>query len=166
MKGFLFMDKVIIEEAIKRAIKEFDKEKREEKKKTVLHNTKLLMKNFNSLKAHSDKAKYNLKDFELEEEDDDDRAYIMSIRRSKLRTMIMVSHIEMAMGELKAKKIREGAFEQYRALEMYYVEERTYDEIREELNCGQNTPLRWINSSIKELSVLLFGLDGVKIEMV
>ncbi|UUR85974.1 hypothetical protein [Clostridium perfringens] len=44
---------------------------------------------------------------------------------------------------------------------MNYVEP-----IREELNCGQNTPLRWINSSIKELSVLLFGLDGVKIEMV
>lgn len=162
-------EKKEMDEVIKRALKEFKEEEREEKRKKILHNTKLLLKNFNSLKVHSDKAIYSLNDIqieELEEYSDDDKAYIMSIRRSRLRTLIMVSHIEMAMEELKAKKLKDGTYEQYRVLKMYYIEGKTYDEIRSELNCGQNTPLRWINSALDDLSILLFGLDGLKLEIV
>ncbi|WP_283700730.1 hypothetical protein [Clostridium perfringens] len=159
-------EEIIIDKVIKKAIKEFKEEEKEEKKKRVLHNTELLLKNFNSLKIHSDKSRYDLSGFDIEEDDEDDRAYILSIRRSKLRTLIMVSHIEMAMNELKENKIREGSYEQYIALEMYYIEKKSYGDIRDELNCGQNTPTRWINSCIKELSILLFGLDGVKFDLV
>ena len=78
----------------------------------------------------------------------------------------MVSHIEMAMSELKENKIRSGSFEQYRALEMFYIEKKSYGEIRDKLNCGQNTPSRWINECVDELSVLLFGFDGLKMDLV
>lgn len=160
------MQDEVIDKAIKKALKEFKVEERVEKKKKILHNTKLLLKNFNYLKTHSAKAKYDISGLDIEAETGDDRAYILSIRRSKLRTLIMVSHIEMAMNELKKNKIRAGSLEQYRALEMFYIEKKTYKEIREKLNCGQNTPARWINECVDELSVLLFGFDGLKMDLV
>lgn len=160
------MKEEVMDKAIKKALKEFKDEEREEKKKKVLHNTKLLLRNFNNLKTHSDKAKYDISEMDIEAESEDDRVYILSIRRSKLRTLVMVSHIEMAMKELKENKIRAGAIEQYRALEMFYIEKKSYGEIREKLNCGQNTPSRWINECVDELSVLLFGFDGLKMDLV
>ncbi|WP_241428215.1 helix-turn-helix domain-containing protein [Clostridium sp. DJ247] len=42
----------------------------------------------------------------------------------------------------------------------------TYEEIAETLNCGVNTPRRWINEMINELGVLLFGIDGLKLDIV
>ena len=58
--------------------------KKEEQKKKVLHNTKLLMKNYNSLKLHADKAIYSVNDVEdLQEYDDQDKAYILSTRSLK-----------------------------------------------------------------------------------
>ena len=160
------MKEEVMDKAIKKALKEFKDEEREEKKKKVLHNTKLLLRNFNNLKTHSDKAKYDISEMDIEAESEDDKVYILSIRRSKLRTLVMVSHIEMAMKELKENKIRAGAIEQYRALEMFYIEKKSYGEIREKLNCGQNTPSRWINECVDELSVLLFGFDGLKMDLV
>lgn len=120
------------------------------------------------LKAHSDNAIYSVDKLKNDEylehkEDEDDKAYILSIRRSRVRTLIMVSHIEQALTELKEKKRKDNVFEQYKALQMYYIENKSYEDIQEELNCSKNTPARWINAAIQDLSILLFGLDGLKI---
>ncbi len=157
-----------IQDVVKMTINEYEKNRREEEKKRVLHNTKLLLKHYNSLKAHAMKSVYKIEDIEkdIEEIDGDDKAYILSIRRSKLRTLIMVSHIDAALKELKDKKLREGTYEQYRALTMFYIDCKTYEEIQGELNCGKNSPLRWINSAVRDLSILLFGVDGLKISNV
>lgn len=165
MSGRIDNTEEVMRKLIKEAIKEYDKEQKEEQKKKVLHNTKLLMKNYNSLKLHADKAIYSVNDVEdLQEYDDQDKAYILSIRRSRTRTIIMVAHIEMALEELKNKKVKEGCYEQYKALELYYIDKVSYEEIQEELNCSKNTPSRWINSAIKDLSILLFGVDSIKLE--
>ncbi len=42
------MKEEVMDKAIKKALKEFKEEEREEKKKKVLHNTKLLLRNFNN----------------------------------------------------------------------------------------------------------------------
>ena len=74
----------VMRKLIKEAIKEYGKEQKEEKKKKVLHNTKLLMKNYNSLKLHADKAIYSVNDVDdLREYDDQDKAYILSTRSLK-----------------------------------------------------------------------------------
>lgn len=163
-KGSINIDETI-NRAVKAAIKEYDREQKEGNKNRVLHNTKLLMKHYNSLKLHADNAVYRVEDLkEMDEYADEDRVYIASIMRSRLRTMIMVSHIEMALEELRDKKIKEGRYEQYRALELYYIEKHSCEEIEEDLNCGKNTPARWINSSMRDLSILLFGIDGLKLD--
>lgn len=153
-----------ISKAVKIAIKEYSKEQKEEQKQKVLHNTKLLMKHYNSLKLHADNAVYKADDLMDIEYSDEDRVYISSIMRSRLRTMVMVAHIEMALKELKEKKKKEGNFEQYRALELYYIDGHSYEELQGDLNCGKNTPPRWVSIAIKDLSILLFGIDGLKLD--
>ena len=164
MKGYNIDE--VIKKATKEAIKEYDKEKREEEKKKVFHNTRLLLKHYNDLKTHVENA---IDDVERLESDlldinelDRDELYILSIKKSKSKTMIMIAHIDMALEQLEKKQYKLCSTEKYKALIMFFLEEKTYEEIAEQLNCGVNTPRRWVNEMISELSILLFGIDGLK----
>lgn len=166
--------KIDIDEAIKKAtkeaIKEYDKEKKQEKKKKVFHNTKLLLSHYNDLKMHVNKAIDGLNQLEtdLMELDDLDRdeLYILSIRRSKSKTLIMIAHIEMAMEQLKLKQRTLCSIEKYQALDKYYIQGLTYEKIAEDLNCGVITVRRWVNEMINELGILLFGIDGLRFDVI
>ena len=153
----------------KQAIKEYKAKEREEKKGKVFHNTRLLMKSYNDLKKHSEKGIDSLK-FALDNGDynalSEDEVYILSIKQSKAKTLVMIAHIDIALKELKKRQKLAGTSEQYKALEMFYIDEASYTDIQDYLNCGINTPRRWINEMINQLSVLLFGVDGLKLDMV
>lgn len=159
-----------IKKAAKEAIKEFDKEKREEKRKKVFHNTRLLLKHYNDLVSHVSNAIDDVnkleQDLEALGELDRDELYILSIKKSKSKTLIMIAHIDMAMEILKKKQYKLCSPEKYKALELFYLEEKTYEEIAEELSCSPITSRRWINEMVNELSIHLFGLDGLKLDMV
>ena len=59
-------------------------------------------------------------------------------------------------------KYRENKqFEKYQAFKMLIVENKTIIEIQKELGCGKNSPNNWSNEIIKELSVLLWGIDAL-----
>lgn len=165
----------VISKAVTFAIKEYDREKREKQKDKIIHNTKLLLKHYNDLKTHIQKAvdDFNkLKEYELRETEyfNIDRSlddlYIASIKSSKAKTLIMIGHIDVAMKQLRMKQKKLGSSEKYKALEMLYLEEKPYEDLVEYFGCGVNTPRRWVNEMIEELSILLFGLDGLKLEMV
>lgn len=158
----------IINKATDEAIKRFDEKKRIEKRKKVFHNTELLLKNYNSLREHYEKAVDSLDEFcdeDLSGINDEDELYIRSIRRSKFRTFIMISHIEMAIEALKKKMNQRCQPEKYRVIEMLYLEGRTFESIAEKLNCGERTVRRWKNEMIDELSILIFGIDGLKVDL-
>lgn len=159
-----------IKKAAKEAIKEFDKEKRQEQKKKVFHNTRLLLKHYNDLKQHVEKAIDDVSRLEgdLTELGDleRDELYILSIKRSKSKTLIMIAHIDMAMESLRQKQIKLCSVEKFETLKMFYMDEVPYDEIVRHFNCGVNTPRRWINDMVNELSILLFGIDGLKLDVV
>lgn len=161
-----------INRAVKVAIREFDKEKKEEQRERVLYNTKLLLKNYNSLKNHIDEAVSDVKslenDLELENlgDIDKEKLYIISIKKSKAKTLLMIAHIDVALKSLMNKQYRLCSIEKYRALEKYYIDNKTYEEIAEELNCSVITAKRWVKEMVKELSINLFGLDGMKLDMV
>ena len=154
-------------ESIKEIVRELRKEEREDRKKGVLYNTRLLMKHYNDFKRHIDSAVSEAKDVDYLEDDlgklDNEELYILSIKKSKARTIIMIAHIDSAMITLKLRQERLHSYEKYRALELYYCDEKTYEEIAEILNCGVVTSRRWINEMIKELGVYLFGIDGLKL---
>lgn len=160
----------MINKAAKEAVKEFNKEKLIEQRKKVFHNTRLLLKHYNDLKSHVEKAidDVNKLDDDLLElgELDADDLYILSIKRSKAKTLIMISHIDMAMEALKQKQIKLCSIEKYEALRMFYIDEVSYDEIVKYFNCGVNTPRRWMSEMLNELSIFLFGVEGMKFDMV
>lgn len=163
----------LISKAAKEAIKEYDKEKKQEQRKKVFHNTRLLLSHYNDLKSHVENAIDDinkLKNHEIRESDfldadkSADELYILSIKRSKTKTLIMISHIDMALEILKQKQYKACSIEKYEALKMYYIDEMTYEDLQEYFKCGINTPRRWINEMVKELSILLFGIDGLKLD--
>ncbi len=160
----------VINKATKEAIKEYDKEKKQEQRKKILHNTKLLLSHYNDLKSHVENAISDATNLEADlidiEEIERDELYILSIKRSKTKTLIMIAHIDMAMESLKNKEYKLCSPEKYDALKMFYLDEVPYDQIVKQFNCGVNTPRRWINQMINELSILLFGIDGLKLDAV
>lgn len=158
-----------INKAVKVAIKEYDREKKAESRKNILHNTKLLMKHYNDLKSHVDNAISDVTQLEedrldLKEMYEEDELYVVSIKKSKAKSLIMIAHIDTAMETLYKQHKKRGTLEKYKALESYFVDDRTYEEIAEQLNCGVNTPRRWINELLNELGVYLFGVEYIKLD--
>jgi hypothetical protein len=169
MKGQINIEETI-NKAAKQAIREYDKEKKQEQRKNVFHNTRLLLKHYNDLKQHVDNAIDDVTRLESDLIDlgdiERDELYILSIKRSKSKTLIMIAHIDMAMEILRQKEIKLCSIEKYETLKMFYIDEVSYDDIIRHFNCGVNTPRRWINDMINELSILLFGIDGLKLDVV
>ncbi len=142
------------------AVKEYEKQQAKKKTKEIMHNTFALMENYVPLKsfitnAVSDQAQIDrTKRFENNE-------YLKSIRKSRVKTMLMIAHIDCAIAELKKEAFKNGEQYKYEAFEMYYMKTMTYEEIQERLQCGKNSPSRWCKEMIKRLSVKLFGIDGI-----
>ena len=156
----------LIDQATYRAIKIYAKEQATAQNKRVLHNTKLLLKHYNDLQEHVVKAvdtinEISLDNIDIEKMDKDD-LYILSIKRSKIKTVMMIAHIDAALEGLKQKQVKLHMIEKYEALEMFYIEGIPYDEIVIKFNCGANTPRRWMGQMLNELSILLFGIDGIR----
>lgn len=160
----------VISKAAKEAIREYDKEKRKQQTNKTFHNTRLLLSHYNDLKNHIQNAIADANSLETDLMDlddlDRDELYILSIKRSKTKSLIMIAHIDMALELLKQKQNKMCAIEKYEVLEMFYFKEMSYEEIVKYFNCGVNTPRRWMNDMISELSILLFGVDGLKFDVV
>ncbi|WP_270943194.1 sigma factor-like helix-turn-helix DNA-binding protein [Romboutsia lituseburensis] len=156
-----------VKNIVKEVVKEIKEEEEKKKKQGVLHNTRLLMRNYNDLKKHYDKAKSDIKDIDDKDinikDIDEDELYILSIKRSRIKTLIMISHIDFALGALRDKQKQLGTIEKFTALKLYYLDNKTYEEIAEKLNCSVISSRRWVKDMIKEMSVFLFGIDALKI---
>lgn len=160
----------MISKATKEAIKEYDRERRQEQKKKVFHNTRLLLSHYNDLRSHVKNAISDVTKLEADLIDlgdiERDELYILSIKKSKTKTLIMIAHIDMALGTLKNKQHKLCSPEKYEALRMFYIKEMTYEKVAEQLSCSVITSRRWINEMTNELSISLFGIDGMKIDMI
>lgn len=159
----------VIKKAVTEAIKQFDVKKHEEARIKILHNTNLLLSNYNNLSKHYEEAVDNLDYIELDEEDENscesiesnDKLFILSIRRSKFRTMIMVTHIKTALKSLKEDCIRKNQLNKYEVLEKHYLQNVPFNRIAVESNCSEITARRWKNEMIQDLGVHLFGVDAL-----
>ena len=157
--------------AAEQTIKKYTMQETKKKKDYRFRNTKLLLKNYNSLNAHLENTKDDIKEINNIINDDErelsirDELYIKSIRQSKFRTLIMLTHIDFAMDQLKKKMKDKDQYDKYRVIEEIYINNRTYERTAEELNCGNATVRRWEKEATNELSIFLFGIDGMKIDL-
>ncbi len=138
------------------------------RKEKWLHNTKKLMENYNALKEHSEKAITEILDTDLEEilcgqmsEENEKDLRITSINASKLRTSTYIAHLDVALRLLKSQYERMHKSRKYRALEMRYKEEKEYSIIAEKEKVDERTIYRDIDEALKDLSLFLYGINGL-----
>ena len=79
--------------------------------------------------------------------------------KSKQRTEAAVQHITAALEEIQRRRQQAEREEEYTALCMYYMRGYTYEQIEKELNTGKDTPRRWITAAVKELAVMIYGIE-------
>ncbi|EPR07664.1 hypothetical protein L323_19800 [Ruminiclostridium papyrosolvens C7] len=173
------IDKIIqigVQAGVREALDRISKEKEEKRKSRFdrrLRNTDLLLKNYNKFVAHCNTALYTSKQLKQanaidildEVEDDEDEVYVRSIMRTRERTFLIVNHIKRILGYYKYITKSEPEKERkYRVLVGLYIDKKTYSQMAEELYCSTKTIERDRKEAIEELSVLIFGVDGLKLD--
>lgn len=159
--------------AAKAAINEFVAKEKVDKKKQVFQNTNLLLEHYLDLKAYCDNAIYKGCLYD-EEEGININGYeitIKSIKANREVTLIIISHVDKALSLLKNKCQEKGMEEKYKVIEALHLDQNQqavpWSErislVSDDLCCGETTVRRWRNEMVKDLSVFLFGVDGLKL---
>jgi hypothetical protein len=174
------LEKIIeigVQAGVREALDRLGREKEERRKGRYdrrLRNTDLLLKNYKTFIAHCKTAVYTSKqlvgnnavDILDEIEDSDDEVYIQSIMRTKERTAIIVKHIKRVLEYYRYISKKDSELERRcNVVFGIYIDRKTYRQLAEELYCSTKTIERDRKESIEELSVLIFGVDGLKLEV-
>ncbi|MFS1514577.1 HTH domain-containing protein [Chengkuizengella sp. SCS-71B] len=161
--------KVAIETALEFLEKE-EQKKQKVKKDFRLRNTKLLLKNYRSFLLHCEDLKDEIEEIEMQVLDElyTEEIAIESIKRSKQRTLTIVQFIKKMLGiyqVLCEKSNRPEEIRRYKIIEMMYISEEkfTAEQIAECQLIDVRTVYRDINEACKTLSVLIFGVDAVRL---
>lgn len=149
----------LIEAAALAGARKYAAMQKKEQQKKIIHNTYALMESYVALKKHTTTA---ISDAVQVESLSGSNEYLQSIRSSKIKTALMIIHIDESLKELKKDFKRSGESYKYDAFYMKYVDGLTYEQIQSKLNCGKNSPSNWCKEVMKKLSVKLFGIDGVE----
>ena len=144
-----------------------------------LHNADLLLRNYRMLKENLVNAVDDIQRFESELEadeilsmmmnkDTDESIAIQSIKRSKVRTAIIVKHIDTMLDIYQAycQKSPDGMdMRRYEAIMDRYIreEEYTVTEIANRFFVSEKTIYRDISIGKTQLAALIFGVDGLNI---
>lgn len=157
------LDKIkgnLIKELAKEVIEEIEIKKKKEKRNKRLHNTKLLMNNYNALKAQVGKIEKT--NIEYECEDEEEVVFIESITRTRLRTITMLGYIERALKIVKQDYRKKSEKFKILAFEKYYFDKKQIEEISKDCNCSISSARRYIDCVIDDLSLLLWGVDSLE----
>lgn len=153
--------------AAKEALKEHEKQLRREKRIKVFQNTKKLMENYNRICQSVEEGVAELSDMdngdELEEFTEED-IFINSILKGKLRSIVMIGHIDKCLKLLEDEECRKNTHEKYLAFKYFYLDGMTYESIAEIYGYGERTARRWITELTGILSVYLFGADALMLD--
>ena len=144
-----------------------------------LRNTKLLLKNYRTLREHCRNAAYDVSSA-AEESDEmseimelmnashkDESLYVESIKQTAIRTGIILAHIDRMLRiyeALCAESGRESDRRRWRILHALYIAEgqATPEELAEEEEIDKRTVYRDIDACADDLAVLFFGIDGIR----
>lgn len=151
--------------AAREAIEELRVEERKSQKSKIFQNTEALMKNYNRMVKSVNEGISELTDLTEDSieglDDDNSNIFIKSIVRSKLRSLIMLAHIDKCMKLLENEEHEKETHERYLAFKYYYIDHMSHESIAEVLNCAERTSRRWVSDLTKNMSVYLFGVDAL-----
>jgi len=162
-------------ETLKRE-KEYQRDRR-------LRNTKLLLRNYRTLKLHLTESVYsedqlyeNIAASALEilygiNNQDDETLYIEAINTSLKRTEIIMQHIDHMLYIFRViceNSKRPEDLRRYRVLHAMYIEPSagtvSAEEVAEKEKINPRTVYKDINNACITLSALLFGIDGLQLK--
>ncbi len=175
-KGVTAMPKLTDEYVVlisKTAIEAYEDHKKQQEKKRHdrrLRNIKLLLRNYRSFVKHCKDIKLEIDDINEEIEQaflDSDEFKLESIKRSKEKTLAMIRYIDKMLAVYKVMCTQSNRPEEIRRCEtifrMYIGEKKmTAKEISELQSVAVRTVFTDIEKACKDLSVLVFGVDGIK----
>ncbi|EON70415.1 hypothetical protein [Lysinibacillus sphaericus] len=156
-------------------IEKFNELQEEEQTKKIdrrLFNTKILLKHYRNFKARCEKLK---EDNKLEVEEDPfidiggQYLSIESLTRSSARTLNLMRFIDKMIEFYKSDCERQGkgAIRKHETIMHYYIydEKKTYADIAELFDVDERTVRRDLKEAVYALSVLIFGVDGLRIQL-
>lgn len=170
-----------VNEGIRRALIAIEKDKEEKKKHKAdmrFRNTELLLHNYTNFIQHTEQSIYTeeqlskeelFEELDLDMDEEITKTQINSIIKSKNKTNIILKHINTFIDYYRYKcesSNREDIQRRIQVIEMLYLNEdkKTQEEVSEILDCSDRTIRNTKNIAIKELSILFFGIDGLKIK--
>nr|WP_288829074.1 helix-turn-helix domain-containing protein [uncultured Clostridium sp.] len=158
---------LLVRTAALEAVREFEKSQKKNRKVKVFQNAKKLMENYNRICQSVQEGVSELSDVddgeELEELSAED-IYINSIIKSKLRSIVMIAHIDKCLKLLEEEEYRKETPEKYLAFKYFYLDGMTYESIAEVYGYAERTARRWISELTDILSIYLFGADAIMLE--
>ncbi|MFS1519638.1 hypothetical protein V1503_24745 [Bacillus sp. SCS-151] len=166
--------KISTEMAVKAAMEYMEEQKKKEEKEKYdkrLRNTKILIKNYRNFVLHTKDIQDDIDQLNDNLLIDDlhgaDELAVESIKRSKQRTLAMIKFINQMFVLYKNRCEDSDKPEDMRRYEtVFYMyisdDKKTVNQIAKE-NCIDNrTVYKDINNACKELSSLMFGVDGIR----
>lgn len=171
--------KIGVREGIK-YIKEQEYNKVKKRYDRRLRNTRLLLKHYRTLKVHDGLANGSISSIKEENAIDvlddidsinNEEQYVQAISRTKIRTAIIVRHINKSIEyyEIICGKAGDIKKKRYDIIKYMYIDSiennitPTYEEVAEHFNIATKTVGRNIKRAIEDLSTLFFGIDGIKL---
>lgn len=146
------------------AVREFKKDELKKKRAKIFQNTKLLMENYNRMAKSVDEGVSELSDLTdepIEGLDPGEDLFIESIVKSKLRSLVMLAHVDKCLKLLEVEQYQKGTPEKIITYKNFYLEGMTYESIADEYGYSERTARRWVIELNNILSVYLFGSDAL-----
>lgn len=175
-----------VNEGIKGAVKQINDQKEKsikEKYDRKVRDTKLLLNNYRRFNKHIKQTTYTEEQLDtatvseildrlyiLEDDEKDDITIVQAILKSKKRTEIILNHMNTILAgyEKSAYKSRDAELKRrVEVINKLYINDKkgkSFEEIAEELNTSTSTVKRDRNRAIKEIAILLFGIDGIRFD--
>jgi predicted DNA-binding protein YlxM (UPF0122 family) len=168
--------KIAVEAGVKAAIEHIEKQKAKEsrvKRDKRLHNTKLLLRNYNLFKKHCEKSIYKIQQPSQQEsanaildslDDLDGSAFIESIKKSVTKTYIIIAHIDQMLELYRIycdQSSKEEDRRRYKIIRSYYFDDVKMSEIAKAESVDERTCYRDITDGCRILGSLMFGLESL-----
>lgn len=173
------MARAVVEMAVEEGIKAYHQEADKQRKLAQdkrLRNTKLLLKNFLELEAHTQNSVFELSRvndgeiFDILDMMTRDSSsldmQVESIKTSVGRTQLIVEHVRemLRLYEISCERSKKPEdMRRYRIIKGLYLEEnpKTIQEIADEEGIDISTAYKDLNAGIRRLTALIFGVDGL-----
>ncbi len=153
--------------AAKTAVKEHERQEQRAKRVKIFQNTKKLMENYNRICQSVEEGISDISELETDVdagEFTEEEIFINSILKSKLRSIVMIAHIDKCLKLLEEEELRKNTHEKYLAFTYFYLDGMAHESIGEVLGCAEKTSRRWVTELTSILSVYLFGSDAVMLD--